>query len=107
MTSSKQYSGEDPIFEEGDVFKITVPLNDSYSYDTNIDSQESSVNKNGTRNGTRNEEFKSTLIKLIRDNDKISRQELAEAVGLSIRSVTRKLSEIPNIQYVGKGKNGH
>ncbi|MBP5362201.1 MAG: winged helix-turn-helix transcriptional regulator [Ruminococcus sp.] len=44
---------------------------------------------------------------MIRDNDKISRQELAEAVGLSIRSVTRKLSEIPNIQYVGKGKNGH
>ena len=104
---SKQYSGEDPIFEEGDVFKITVPLNDSYSYDTNIDSQESSDNKNGTRNGTRNEEFKSTVIKLIRDNDKISRQELAEAVGLSVRSVTRKLHDIPNIQYVGKGKNGH
>ena len=27
------YSGQEPIFKEGDVFQIIVPLNDSYSYD--------------------------------------------------------------------------
>ena len=27
------YSGQEPVFKEGDVFQIIVPLNDSYSYD--------------------------------------------------------------------------
>ena len=30
---SKYYSGKAPQFEEGDVFRITVPLDDGYSYD--------------------------------------------------------------------------
>lgn len=30
---SKYYSGEEPIFTEGDVFRIIVPLNDAYSFD--------------------------------------------------------------------------
>lgn len=32
---SKFYSGADPEFVEGDVFRIIVPLNDTYSYDYN------------------------------------------------------------------------
>ncbi|MDO5576466.1 MAG: putative DNA binding domain-containing protein, partial [Fibrobacter sp.] len=31
---SKIYSGKNPEFDEGDVFRITVPLDDNYSYDT-------------------------------------------------------------------------
>ena len=30
---SKYYSGEEPSFIEGDVFRIVVPLNDAYSFD--------------------------------------------------------------------------
>ena len=30
---SKYYSGEEPEFVEGDVFRIIVPLNEDYSYD--------------------------------------------------------------------------
>ena len=30
---SKYYSGQEPEFVEGDVFKIVVPLNDEYSFD--------------------------------------------------------------------------
>lgn len=30
---SKYYSGEEPSFMEGDVFRIVVPLNDAYSFD--------------------------------------------------------------------------
>lgn len=33
---TKRYSGADPVFEEGDIFRITVPLDDSYSYDASI-----------------------------------------------------------------------
>ena len=30
---SRLYSGEDPEFIEGDIFKIIVPLNEKYSFD--------------------------------------------------------------------------
>lgn len=30
---SEKYSGADPIFDESDVFRITVPLNDEFSWD--------------------------------------------------------------------------
>ena len=30
---SKYYSGKDPEFIEGDIFRITVPLDDDYSFD--------------------------------------------------------------------------
>ena len=30
---SRYYSGQEPEFVEGDIFKIIVPLNDDYSYD--------------------------------------------------------------------------
>ena len=30
---TKFYSGKNPEFKEGDVFRIIVPLDDSYSYD--------------------------------------------------------------------------
>lgn len=33
---SKYYSGEEPIFTEGDVFRIIVPLNDAYSFDFGV-----------------------------------------------------------------------
>ena len=34
---SKYYSGEEPEFVEGDVFRIIVPLNEEYSYDNTRD----------------------------------------------------------------------
>ncbi|MCD7764094.1 MAG: putative DNA binding domain-containing protein [Lachnospiraceae bacterium] len=35
---SKYYSGRNPEFKEGDVFRIIVPLDDAYSFDYNLDS---------------------------------------------------------------------
>ncbi len=34
---SKYYSGEEPKFTEGDIFRIVVPLDDNYSFDFEMD----------------------------------------------------------------------
>lgn len=34
---SRFYSGSDPVLKDGDIFRITVPLDDSYSYDSSVD----------------------------------------------------------------------
>ena len=46
---SKYYSGQEPEFIEGDVFKIIVPLNDEYSYDFVADKQEIKSADNNVR----------------------------------------------------------
>ncbi len=46
---SKYYSGRNPEFKEGDVFRIIVPLNDEYSFDYNL---ESSLSANTGRNNS-------------------------------------------------------
>ncbi|MCD8300237.1 MAG: putative DNA binding domain-containing protein [Clostridiales bacterium] len=43
---SKYYSGKDPEFREGDVFRIIVPLDDAYSFDYGLGNPESGI-KNG------------------------------------------------------------
>lgn len=40
---SKYYSGKDPQFVEDDVFRIIVPLDDTYSFDYGIENRDSKV----------------------------------------------------------------
>lgn len=44
---SKYYSGAEPTFMEGDVFRIIVPLNDAYSFDFGQNGQSNQSNQTG------------------------------------------------------------
>ena len=44
---SKFYSGQEPKFIEGDVFRIIVPLDDEYSFDYDIIDNNRLVRENG------------------------------------------------------------
>ena len=46
---SKYYSGEEPEFVEGDVFRIIVPLNEDYSYD-NVKNGDKKISKKTIQN---------------------------------------------------------
>lgn len=46
---SKYYSGKEPEFIEGDVFKIIVPLDDEYSYDFGITGNKSNETNNADK----------------------------------------------------------
>ncbi|MDR1940197.1 MAG: putative DNA binding domain-containing protein [Clostridiales bacterium] len=63
---TKLYSGKEPQFIEGDIFKIIVPLNDSYSFDTARFKAQSkdALNDGGTLNdddGTLNDTLNGVL----------------------------------------------
>ena len=47
------------------------------------------------------------MKEIIKKNNRVSRKYLAEILGVSEKTITRYIKEIPNIKYVGKGKNGH
>ena len=95
------YSGQNPVFEEGDIFRTIIPL------------KKIVTQKVGGGNVPRNvprmspEELKSKIVEMIKNDSKVSRKFMAETLGVSEKTITRYIKEIPNIQYVGKGKNGH
>ena len=92
------------------------------------------VPRNGTQDGTRNgtqdgtwddtrnvpqsvpqsgiyESEKNYIVKqikkLIKKNNKISTEKMSIALGVSVRTIKRRIRETDEIQFVGRGCNGH
>ena len=65
---SKYYSGEEPEFVEGDVFRIIVPLNEDYSYDNVKNGDKKTAIKNGDKK-TAIKRFQKRQYKIIKNFD--------------------------------------
>ena len=70
----------------------------------NIQSAKGSLN--GTLNGTLGSD-KAKLKDLISHNPKITRKQMADSLGISLRSVQRLLNEIEDVRFTGGGRSGH
>ena len=44
---------------------------------------------------------------MIKEDNKVSRKDIAMILGVSEKTITRYIKEIPNLSYIGKGKNGY
>ena len=60
---SKYYSGEEPEFIEGDVFRLIVPLNEDYSYDNVKNGDKKKAIKKGDKKTSIKNVDKKTAIK--------------------------------------------
>ena len=68
------------------------------------------LEKRGTQSCTQDDsqaDASEELIKLIRENSKATRKQMAETLSVSIRTIQRLFKELPNIHYVGSGYSGH
>ena len=111
------YSGMEPIFEEGDIFKTIIPLKEIATEKVGGENVPRNVSQNVSRNVPQNvsrnvpqksiEEMKEIMKEIIKKNNRVSRKYLAEILGVSEKTITRYIKEIPNLSYVGKGKNGY
>lgn len=95
------YSGQTPLFEEGVIFRTIIPL------------KKIATQKVGGGNVPQNvsrmsfEEIEDIIITMIKEDNRVIRKDIAMVLGVSEKTITRYIKEIPNIKYVGKGKNGH
>lgn len=92
------YSGRKPLFEEGDIFRTIIPL-------SKIATQKVGYQYSETQNEF--EEIENNIKNIIKENNKVSRKEMAKLLNVGEKTVTRYIKEIKNIKYVGVGKNGH
>ncbi|MBR1606284.1 MAG: putative DNA binding domain-containing protein [Clostridia bacterium] len=47
------------------------------------------------------------ILRLIRENKKITREEMSKALSVSVSTIHRTLKRMPGIHYVGSGYSGH
>ena len=99
------YSGQNPVFEEGDIFRTIIPLKKIATQKVGGGNVPRNVPQDVSRMSL--EELKSKIIEMIKKDSKVSRKFMAETLGVSEKTITRYIKDIPNVKYVGKGKNGH
>lgn len=92
------YSGRKPLFEEGDIFRTIIPL-------SKIATQKVGYQYSESQNEF--EKIENNIKNIIKENNKVSRKEMAKLLNVGEKTVTRYIKEIKNIKYVGVGKNGH
>ena len=95
-------------------FTVIMPnLNYGIETQKNVDfsaTKESNVAKNVANNGTKTEMQKNKLIESIKENSRITQNELADILGVSKRTVQRITEELVNehkIIRVGSKRAGH
>ena len=103
------YSGMKPIFEEGNIFRTIIPLKEIATEKVGGENVPRNVPRNVSRNVPQKsiEEMKEIMKEIIKKNNRVSRKYLAEILGVSEKTITRYIKEIPNLIYIGKGKNGY
>ena len=110
------YSGENPIFEEGDIFRTIIPLKKiatqkvggaDVARDVAQDVSQD-VAQNVAQNVAQGKIDLAEFIKeKVRSNNKITRQAMADEAGISIKTIERYIKNIDNLKYVGRGSNGY
>lgn len=117
---TKFYSGKDPLFQEGDVFRTIVPLNDNYSFDMRICSETNRETNSETIETNRETKTKNRgnflevnmaqAFAYITEDPSITQTELKEKLHISLMSVKRimkALQENGQIERVGSSRKGY
>lgn len=108
---SKFYSGSQPEFIEGDVFKIIVPLDENYSYDAifvnkNADKMPINADKMPIRVDKSVEDRLSYQQKMIyqymKEHGKATSQQIAELLEVKQRRAREILGEMIHMDFVEK-----
>lgn len=106
---SKYYSGKTPEFMEGDIFRIIVPLDDSYSYDFGRNGQTNQSNQSDQLKQIQLSEDELLLLNLIKEYPDMTNPLLAEKLGWSVSRVKyyiQKLKQFEKIRRKGTSRNG-
>ena len=73
--------------------------------DTQSDTQGGT--QDGTQDGTQENELDVWIESRIRNNPKVTTEELARLSGKGLRTIKRHIAQMPHIKYVGSGYSGH
>ncbi len=94
---SKYYSGKEPQFLEDDIFRIIVPLDESYSYDYAIFNRKNGVSDTEVDTIDTNKDtndLKMSLLLYIKQNASCTQKEYADKLAVSLPTVKRLFAKL-------------
>ena len=94
------YTEEKKPYFRSDRYQFTVIM-PNLNYDGTQD-----VTQDDTQNVTQ-EDIYALILEMIKRNNKISAKQMSEKLGISIRTVRRKIKEMDNVEYIGHGYSGY
>ena len=110
------YSGQNPLFEEGDIFRTIIPLKKIATQKVgggNVAHDVAQGVAHDVAQGVAHDvaHDKIALAEFIkervRSNGRITRKAIADEARVSVKTIERTIREIDNLNYVGSGNNGH
>lgn len=103
---TRLYAGQDPSFEEGDIFRTIIPLKKIATYKVGGDVAHD-VAHDAAHDAAHEKDLWDFIKDKIRKDNRITRKAIAEEAGCSVKTVERAIKKISNLEYVGSGNNGH
>lgn len=94
------YTEEKKPYFRSDRYQFTVIM-PNLNYDGTQDGTQ-----DGIQDGTQ-EDINALILEMIKRNNKISVKQMSEKLGISIRTVRRKIKEMDNVEYIGHGYSGY
>lgn len=104
---TKMYSGANPQFVEGDIFRITIPLTEVATATVGPEGSVPHDVPHKVPHEVSHNDAVKRIYEMIAENPHITRKEMGERLGMSMKTIGRKIKNIGNIKYVGSGNNGH
>lgn len=109
---SRYYSGREPEFVEGDIFRILVPLGgETEEIGSTTQSATQSATQSTTQSTTQSDQWEQikAVMAVIRQNPEFSQRQVAEQLGLNPNTVKyyfRKLQEQGQLKRMGSSRKG-
>ena len=102
------YSGQNPLFEEGDIFRTIIPLKKIATQKVGGGNVAHDVAQGVAHDVAHDKIALAEFIKeKVRSNGRITRKAIADEARVSVKTIERTIREIDNLNYVGSGNNGH
>lgn len=108
---------KEPVFNTAYDYFILTLYNMNYSIAQDV-SQENEDNRHvetpegqnvpqGDLQDDPQSDIESSIRRMITDNPKVTREEMSEKIGVSPKTVARRLEKMTDVRYVGSGYSGH
>ncbi|MDR1622858.1 MAG: hypothetical protein LBS00_10835 [Synergistaceae bacterium] len=88
----RRYSGQDPQLIDGDIFRIIVPLDDSYSFDAEMNKTQ--INHGNFEKDFEINETQRRIVDLIAKNPKTTAEHIMEIIGITRRQAESNIHEL-------------
>lgn len=75
------------------------------NYDVSQDGLQS--DSQGDLQGDPQDDIENTIRKMIAENPKVTRKDMAEKADVSLKTIARRLETMQDVKYVGSGYSGH